>query len=98
MTDNEKCGFIFRSHSDEKTSNAERSASNGESNHLLAALAAATILSKRGSPRKESQHGLKRRSPYDGLAGIFATIFRSVSRCYRSFRNVSSMPHTKFAP
>jgi len=31
-------------------------------NYLLAALAAATILSKRGSPRKESQHGLKRRS------------------------------------
>jgi hypothetical protein len=29
--------------------------------YLLAALAAATILSKRLSPRKESQHGLKRR-------------------------------------
>jgi hypothetical protein len=31
--------------------------------YLLAALAAATILSKRLSPRKESQQGLKRRSP-----------------------------------
>ena len=42
--------------------------------YLLAALAAATILSKRLSPRKESQHGSNRRSPYVGLAGIFATI------------------------
>ena len=32
--------------------------------YLLAALAAATILSKRGSPRKSSQHGLRSRSPY----------------------------------
>jgi len=35
---------------------------NAATNYLLAALAAATILSKRLSPRKESQHGLKRRS------------------------------------
>src|SRR5262245_31012682 len=33
-------------------------------NYLLAAFAAATILSKLGSPRKSSQHGFKRRSPY----------------------------------
>jgi hypothetical protein len=32
----------------------------GAAGYLLAALAAATILSKRLSPRKESQHGLKR--------------------------------------
>jgi hypothetical protein len=42
-------------------------------NYLLADLAAATILSKRASPRKGSQHGLKRRSPYVGPAGILAT-------------------------
>jgi hypothetical protein len=35
----------------------------GAAGYLLAALAAATIWSKRLSPRKESQHGLKRRSP-----------------------------------
>src|SRR5206468_9932405 len=42
--------------------------------HLLAALAAATIFSKRGWPGKASQHGLKRRSPCIRPAGIFATI------------------------
>src|SRR5438874_13790827 len=67
-----------------KTSDAERSASNGESNHLLAALAAATILSKRLSPRKESQHGLNLRSPYDGPAGIVATISSCSSARSRS--------------
>src|SRR4029453_6080680 len=36
----------------------------GSTTYLLAALAAATILSKRGSQRKASQQGLKRRSPY----------------------------------
>src|SRR5207248_1153234 len=34
--------------------------------YLLAALAAAMILSKRLSPRRLSQHGFKRRSPYVG--------------------------------
>lgn len=44
-------------------------------NYLLAALAAARILSKRLSPRKSSQHGLKRRSPYVGpKPGSVATI------------------------
>jgi hypothetical protein len=38
-------------------------------NYLLAALAAATILSKRLSPRESSQHGLKRR--------VFAIQFRA---------------------
>jgi hypothetical protein len=42
----------------------------GAAGYLLAALAAATILSKRLTPRKESQHGLKRRSPYEGPFGI----------------------------
>src|SRR6266478_1313814 len=74
MSNNEKGCFIFRSHADDKTSNAERSTSNAESCYLLAALAAATILSKRLSPRKESQHGLKRRSPYVGPPGTVATI------------------------
>ena len=50
---------------------------------MLAALAAATILSKRGSPLKESQHGLNRRSPYDGPAGILATISSSSSAVAR---------------
>jgi hypothetical protein len=84
VRDDENRGFIFRSHSDEKTSNAERSASNGESNHLLAALAAATILSKRGSPRKESQHGLNLRSPYVTPAGIVVTISSCSSARSRS--------------
>jgi hypothetical protein len=45
-------------------------------NYLLAALAAATILPKRLSPRKSSQHGLKRRSPYIGPnPGIIAIAF-----------------------
>jgi hypothetical protein len=52
---------------------AERSSFLGDE-LWLAALAAATILSKRLSPRKSSPHGLKRRSPYVGPAGIFATI------------------------
>ena len=92
MTDNQKCGFIFQSHSDEKTSNAECSASNAESNHLLAALAAATILSKRLSPRKSSQHGLKRRSPQDGPVGIFATISScSSAACHARARRTSHM-------
>jgi len=56
----------------------------GAAGYLLAALAAATILSKRGSPRRESQHGLKRRSPYDGPAGIFATISSCSSARSRS--------------
>ena len=55
--------------------------------YLLAALAAATILSKRLSPRKESQHGLKRRSPYVGPAGIVATISScSSARCHAHAR------------
>jgi len=37
--------------------------------YLLAALAAATALSKRLSPRKSSQHGFKRSSPYVGNPG-----------------------------
>src|SRR6266700_1916401 len=53
-------------------------------NYLLAALAAATILSKRLSPRKESQHGLNLRSPYDGPAGIVATISSCSSARSRS--------------
>ena len=48
-------------------------------NYLLAAFAAATILSKRLSPRRSSQRGFKRRSPYVGPAGIFATISSSSS-------------------
>jgi hypothetical protein len=42
----------------------------GAAGYLLAALAAATILSKRLSPRKSSQHGLNLRSPYEGPFGI----------------------------
>src|SRR5437667_10000527 len=52
--------------------------------YLLATLAAATMLSKRLSPRKESQHGLKRRSPYDGPAGIVATVLSCSSARSRS--------------
>src|SRR5947199_10670134 len=64
-------------------------------NYLLAALAAATILLKRGSPRKSSQHGLKRKSPYVGIGtpeysnscgdpGIVATISSCSSARARS--------------
>jgi hypothetical protein len=53
--------------------------------YLLAALAAATILSKRGSPRKSSQRGSKRSSPYDGPFGIVPT-FSSSSSVDESFR------------
>jgi len=42
----------------------------GATNYLLAALAAATIWSKRGSPRKSSQRGLKRRHPEFKELGI----------------------------
>ena len=56
----------------------------GAAGYLLAALAAATILSKRLSPRKESQHGLKRRSPYVGPAGIVATVSSCSSARSRS--------------
>ena len=49
-------------------------------NYLLAALAAATILSKRLSPRKESQHGFKSRSPYVRPFGIVATSFKLLER------------------
>src|SRR6266508_4336829 len=52
--------------------------------YRLAALAAATILSKRLSPRKESQHGLKHRSPYEGPFGIVATISSCSSARSRS--------------
>src|SRR4029450_5442455 len=52
--------------------------------YLLAALAAATILSKRLSPRKSSQHGLKRRSPYEGPFGIVATVSSCSSARARS--------------
>ncbi len=53
-------------------------------NYLLAALAAATIFSKRLSPRKSSQHGLKQRSPYVGPAATFATISSCSSARSRS--------------
>src|SRR5438094_3686043 len=57
----------------------------GAAGYLLAALAAATILSNRLSPRKESQHGLKRRSPYVGAnPGIVAAISRCSSARARS--------------
>jgi hypothetical protein len=58
--------------------------------YLLAALAAAMILSKRLSPRKSSQHGLKRRSPYVGPAGIVATISScSSATCHAYARRTS---------
>src|SRR6266545_7204346 len=53
----------------------------GAAGYLLAALAAATILSKRLSPRKESQHGLKRRSPYDGYVIEYPGIVATISSC-----------------
>src|SRR6266496_5812413 len=57
----------------------------GAAGYLLAALAAATILSKRLSPRKESQHGLKRRSPHVGpYPGRVATISSCSSARSRS--------------
>jgi hypothetical protein len=53
-----------------------------DNNYLLAALAAATILSKRGSPRKESQHGLKRRSPYVGPKPAIVTTISTCSSAW----------------
>jgi hypothetical protein len=55
VRDDEKRGFIFRSHANQKCRALKLpSQGHGAAGYLPAALAAATILSQRGSPRKSS--------------------------------------------
>src|SRR4029434_2156554 len=85
-----KFGNLLKTHTGQLANNAkdanrsERSTFLRRRAYLLAALAAATTLSKRLSPRKESQHGLRRRSPYVGPFGIVATVSSCASAASRS--------------
>ena len=66
--------------------------------YLLAALAAATILSKRGSPRKSSQHGLKRRSPYVGAGSPESSRLFRVARARGRARRSTRKPAPGWRP